>query len=332
MTRRITVLALENCLASAVTGPLDVLHTANLVASRMSVPKQPLFEWRVASIDGQAVRASNGCRLHADVGLSACQLSEIIVLPGIGSPDVQDLRDALNGAGPVLAWLRAQYQEGVTLAANCSSTFLLAEAGLLDGKPATTTWWLAPFFEQRYPAVHLQPDSMLTESGRLICAGAAMSHLDLALYLIERSAGADLAHVCAKYMVLDTPRRSQAPYMIPNHIRASDPLIVEATKWVRAHMRETISVEDIARHVCVSPRTLDRRFARSVGESPLRYLQRQRIEASKALLASTNRRIDDIRSAVGYADPGAFRRLFKRHTGLSPREYRERFGAAHGRS
>lgn len=167
---------------------------------------------------------------------------------------------------------------------------------------------------------------MLTESDRLVCAGTGMSHLDLALHLIERQGGRDLARLCARYAVLEHQRRSQAPYVILNHARHHDPMILKAEKWIKANLRHDIGLDDMAAHVAVSPRTLTRHFKESTGDSPQVFVQKLRIEMSKALLEGTRLRMDAILERIGYSDDRAFRRLFRKYTSLSPRECRRRFG------
>ncbi|HZE10921.1 MAG TPA: helix-turn-helix domain-containing protein [Burkholderiales bacterium] len=326
MPHLISLLALDGCFASNVVGTVDLLHSANLIGANRDPPLGPVFEWQVLSLDGRPVRASNGYFLPVDAALKNAPSAKVVVIPALSIAEPGRLGERLDRHRPLLPWLRAQHRTGVTIAAVCSGSFLLAESGLLDRKPATTTWWLAPQFEKRYPKVALDCASMLTNGGRVICAGTGMSHLDLALHLIEKYGSRALAKLCAKYVVLDSGRRSQAPYTVLNHLRSDDPLIVKAEKWVRANLQRNISIEDIAAHVAVSPRTLARRFKARTGDSPQAFLQKMRLETSKALLENTALRTDQILDRIGYGDDSAFRRLFKRHTSLSPRDYRKRFG------
>ena len=326
MAHRITLLAIDGCFASNVVGTIDMLFAANLTAAASDPPRKPVFQWQVLSRDGAPVRAANGYALSVDGALDGMPASELVLIPAFGSPLPELHVEAVRSNADLLPWLRKQYESGATIATTCSGSFLLAEAGLLDGRRATTSWWLAPLFAQRYPRVQLDARSMLTQSERLICAGSGMSHLDLALHLIERYGGRDLARLCAKYVVLDSARRSQAPYIVLNHARSYDALVVKAEKWIRANLKNAIDVDDIAAHVAVSPRTLARRFKQSTGDSPQVFVQKMRVETSKALLEGTRLRMDAILERVGYSDGSAFRRLFRKHTGLSPRDYRERFG------
>lgn len=326
MTTRITLLALESCFASNVIGFIDLLHTANMIAARASPSAKPPFEWTVLSLDGKAVRTSNGCILAVDGRVGRKPASNVIFIPAFGSPHAGPLIEAIKRHERLLPWLRAQYEAGAMLAATCSGTFLLAESGLLDGKTATTSWWFASVFAERYPKVKLDLAAMVTRTNRLVCSAAGMSHFDLALHLIERFAGRAVARACARYTVLDDQRRSQAPFMILEHERSYDPLITRAERWMKANLARNFSVTELAEHVAVSPRKLDRRFRRCTGESPQVYLQKLRVEASKALLENTKLSMSDVIERIGYGDESTFRRLFKRHTTLSPRDYRRRFG------
>ena len=324
MAHRITLLALDECFASSITGAIDLFNTANIVARRLE--REPLFEWQVLSLDGRPVRASNGYSLTVDGALENAPPAKVVMIPAFGSPQPEQLMVAVKRHAALLPWLIKQYESGATLTASCSGSFLLAESGLLEGRPATTSWWLADAFRKRYPKANLYLACMLTDGGRLMCSGSGMSHLDLALHLIERFAGRDIARVCAKYTVLDDQRRPQAPYIILNHARNYDPLITKAEKWLKANLRKQIGMKELAAEVAVSPRTLARRFRQSTGDSPQVFLQKLRVETGKALLENTALRMDQILERIGYDDDSAFRRLFRKHTSLSPREYRRRFG------
>ena len=326
MTKHVAILAFDDCHASGVIGPLDLLHAANDIAARLAPGAPPPFATRVLSPNGTPVRAANGYHLPVDGGMAGAT-AEIVIVPGIALIEPQALRAALAQLEPVSQWLATCYVEGAWLAAACTGPFLLAQAGLLNGHTATTTTWFAEMFEQHYPAVKLDATAPLAESGRLITSGGAFSYIDLTLHLIERTAGRELARALARFVVLDNRRETRTAELIPHHVSHHDPLILKAEKWMRAHLRADIAVADIARHVAVSARTLVRRFKEHTGESPYAYLQRLRLEAGKALLASTNYRIQQIPARVGYQDESAFRRLFKKNVGVSPREYRQSFAA-----
>ena len=328
MTCQIALLAFDDCLASAVIGARDLFGAANMIAAQLDVGAPSPFAIQVISPDGAAVRAAGGYGIQPDAALVDMPPAQAIVVPGISVIERDALLTALERMRPLGDWLRAQHAAGSWIAASCSASFLLADAGLLDGKRATTTNWFAELFERRYPAVRLERDVPLTAADRLACGGGAFSYVDLTLYLIEQLATRELARACARYVVMDNRRGANAPELIRHHARTYDPLVTKAERWMRGNLTRAIRVPDIAAHVAVSVRTLMRRFKDSTGESPQGYLQRLRLEAGKALLANSKLRLDQIIERIGYHDDSAFRRLFKRYTNLSPREYRQRFGRA----
>lgn len=329
MPHRVTLLALEGCFASNILGTIDLFDVTNRIAARQAPSTKPIFTWQILSPDGQRVKASNGYFIMVDGSLNEAPTANTIMIPAFGSPRPHELIAALAHQSDLISWLQIQHQAGVAIAATCSGSFLLAESGLLNGHPATTSWWLADDFSQRYTQVNLDVASMLTDEQGLMCSGAGMSHLDLSLYLIEKIAGRDIAHLCARYTVLDEQRRSQAPYIILNHLRKYDPLIVKAEKWIQTHLAQDIRIEDIAAHVAVSPRTLIRHFKEATGDTPQGFVQKVRIETGKALLENTQLRLSEILTRLGYQDESTFRRTFKKFTALSPSDYRRRFGVKH---
>jgi transcriptional regulator GlxA family with amidase domain len=326
MTIRIALAAFDDCFASGVIGALDLFQAANAVNARLHPGSVPVFSVQIVSADGNAVRAASGFRLPVDVSVRDAAPAHAVMIPGLSLIEPEALITAVARNQSLSAWLREQHGQGVWLAASCTGSFLLAEAGLLDGRAATTTTWFAALFEQHYPNVRLEADATVVESERVVCGGGPMTYVDLTLYLIEKFAGRELANLCARYIVLDNRRPARVPEMVRHHAQTHDPLVTKAEKWMRANLRHDLRVSDIAAHVAVSERTLTRRFRKATGASPQTHLQRLRLEAGKALLANSPYRLDQILERIGYRDDGAFRRQFKRYTNLSPREYRRRFG------
>jgi transcriptional regulator GlxA family with amidase domain len=248
--------------------------------------------------------------------------ADVILVP----PLLPDSGPWPRGIGDVWSWLEDRHKKGALIATYCTGTFVLAETGLLNGRRATTNWMYARMFQQRYPRVRLQPEKVMTRDGDLICAGAATSFFQLALYLIEHFGSEELARFCAKALLVDPNRDSQAPYAIlvspSDH---GDREVLKAQQVMEKRFPETLSIDAIAREVGISPRHFKRRFKQAIGETPLSYLQRVRIEAAKQKLEQSNAPVSEITWKIGYADTSSFCRLFKKTTGLSPRDYRERF-------
>ena len=201
----------------------------------------------------------------------------------------------------------------------------MAETGLLDGKTATTNLKFSRYFKRLYPQVDLKPERILTEDSGFLCSGATTSLFDLCVYLIEKFGYEELAVLCSKAMLME-PRDSQSPYSIFEYQKDhADFAVKEAQSFMEEKFTSRICVEDLACGLGISPRHFVRRFKSATGDSPLLYLQRIRIEAAKQKLEKTMEPIEQITQQVGYEDPNSFRKLFKKTTGLSPREYRNRF-------
>jgi transcriptional regulator GlxA family with amidase domain len=225
-------------------------------------------------------------------------------------------RDVCQAKEQLLKWRAA----GAQIAAACIGTFLVAEAGLLDQREATTTWWLAPLFRQRYPKVLLDESRMLVPTDLGVTAGAAMGHLDLALWLI-RQASPELSSVVSRYLLADL-RSLQAAFIIPNHLALADPLVQRFERWARDHLKEGFSLQQAADALATSARTLQRRCEAVLGKSPLSYFQDLRVERARALLHGTSLDINAIAAEVGYVDGATLRTLLRDRLGRGVRELR----------
>lgn len=277
---------------------------------------------RVVSLDGKPVRSGTGRSISVHGALRVRDLvpGDVLVLPGLSAVNAAAI-EALVASPPVLqvlGLLRRAHAKGATLGASCSATFVLAASGLLAGHSATTTWWLAPEFMRRFPDVTLQADQMVVESGGVLTAGSSFAHADLMLALLSRIAGPSLAHLVMRYLVLDE-RPSQARYMVMEHLRSADPVLRALEKFVAANLHRQLRLEDLARATATSARTLARRVEAGLGMTPHAFVQRLRVDRAAHLLETTGDSVDEVAARVGYADAAAFRRVFKRHTGQTPR-------------
>lgn len=321
------------CMASAVTGPLDVFAVANAIwAAQNRAAGAPLFTWRLHSPDGLPVATPAGVGLQADARIEPAGAADIVLLPGIyveqGLPSLLQTLDAMRGLFPIL---RHKHAQGSVLAANCSASFVLAEAGLLDGGHATTTWWLERAFKARYPQVELRLAEILDEHENILTSGAATTFLNLALHLVRRYAGQDLAASVAKTLLIDANRASQAPYMQLMSLTQQDSqahddqLVQRAQQWLRRHHQQPFRLAALADYLAVSERTVIRHFQQTLSTTPANYAQQVKLDFAKRLLETTTLTLEQVAERIGYADPGSFRRLFKRHSGLSPAAYRAQF-------
>ncbi|MCI3133560.1 GlxA family transcriptional regulator [Phenylobacterium aquaticum] len=303
----VSVLALPGGLASSLAITCDALDTANRIS---------LNGGRSAPFAVQTLRLGRE-------PLPTFGPGDLVIVPGLGGQSEEELtaRLAAPAARRAIRIVTQAHAAGATVAASCASTFLLAEAGLLAGREATTTWWLASLFRRRYPDVALNVDRLVVADGRVLTAGAAMAQMDLMLALIARFASGGLSEACARYLLLDQ-RRSQAPYMAVTFLAGQDETIARAETWVRAHIEDDFSMDDLAAAVGLTPRTFARRLHQVCGLSPVRFAQRVRIEAAERLLETTRLSVDEVARRVGYAEPSTLRRLIRRESRRSPAELR----------
>jgi transcriptional regulator GlxA family with amidase domain len=284
MTINVAVLELEKCMASSAAITHDVMATANRIGTRKGVAP---FE--VTTVRCRPRRSSTDLR-----GV------DLVIVPGLGTPTAAELETRLKSpmCRRAVDLLHGAHARGAMLAASCASTFLLAETGLLDGRRATTTWWFAPLFRRRYPAVELMKEQMVVADWPIATGGAAMAQMDLMLAVVGRFAGPSLAKACANYLLLDG-RRSQAPFMAINYLASQDPKMAKAEKWARDNIARDFSVEELAGAVALAPRTFARRVAATCGLSPIQFVQRIRLETARFLLETTRLPDDEIARKVG---------------------------------
>ena len=239
------------------------------------------------------------------------------------------------GAGPVgqwqdeVKWIRDQYEQGVIVCSVCTGSMMLAEAGLLNNREATTHWGARGVFEQCYPQVLLRPERVLVPSGlehRIITSGGSTSWNELALYLVARFCGDAEARRIAKIYLFGDRSDGQLPFAaMARPKQHDDAVIAQCQVWIADHYAVANPVARMAQQSGLGARTFKRRFACATGYAPLDYVQSLRIEEAKQMLETTDDAIDDIASVVGYDEPNSFRRLFKRTTGIAPHQYRVRF-------
>ena len=318
---RIHVLALDGVFDLGLSAILDTFGTAGDLASG-SGRGATRFEVTLVGVR-RRVRTGQGLLVPVTTPARAGR-ADVVVLPALGAKtpalvakmlERSDVRDAAALLGRYAA-------AGTMVGAACTGTFLLAAAGLLDGRAATTTWWLAPLFRERFPRVTLDDSRMVVPAGRVVTAGAALAHLDLALGTV-RSRSPALAALAARYLLIEA-RGSQAEFVIPDHLAHADPVVERFEAWARQNLSRGFSLGDAAQAVGASERTLARRLRSVLGKSPLSYFQDLRIERAVHLLRTGSDSVDRIAAQIGYADGVTLRTLLRRKLGRGVRELRAR--------
>jgi transcriptional regulator GlxA family with amidase domain len=290
---------------SAIAGLRELFGLANMLAARAGLA--PRFE--VTTLD-------------AGGPLPGAPLRIVVVPPDIGDR----YRNAPDGS--LLDWLREQHRGGAVACSACAGAFVLAAAGVLDGREATTHWLLAPEFTRRFPAVRVDADRILVDGGDILTAGGLMSWVDLGLELVARYMSPRLMRELGRLMVVDTGAREQRYYRrFTPRFDHGDADVVKAQRYMQAQLARRLTTTEIAGHCFLTERTLQRRFLRATGATPLEYLQRLRVQRACELLEGTRDTVDRAALKAGYEDAGAFRRAFVRIVGLTPTEFRRRFAA-----
>lgn len=319
----VTVLGFDQALASAITGALDLFAFAGISWQRIhQQPPSPKFRVQVASAHAQPISCSNQLTITPNVAIEDVSQTHLLLIPTIGG----DINRVLRNNENLLVHIRRLQNSGADIAANCTGTFLLAETGLLDGKVATTHWGYADTFKSRYPLVNMQPDKMVTEQDAVFCAGGGMAWIDLAILLIERYCGHKVASDTAKSHVLDLSRSNQTAYASSRqHKFHQDKDILAVQHYLESNFSQRLTLNTVARLHNMTERTLIRRFKQACQLTPLQFLQSVRLEHARKLLETSHASLEAVVNEVGYEDLSSFTRLFKRHTGLSPSQYRVKF-------
>lgn len=322
-TVRVGVLAFDGCMASSVAGPLELFGVASILASLIGAAPAPVrFDARIVTVARRKVVSGSGIAL---AGTRPPGRLDVLVVPAIWHARARDLATEAERLRREVAMIRSAYDAGAIVAAGCSGTVLLGEAGLLDGRTATTSWWLGEFFRRRYPAARLALDELVTADGRVWCAGATTSSFSLGARVVEQFAGAEVAALVGRFMLTDPNPGAQTPYAVEPVRPAADPAIARTQAWIGRNLARPVSLDEMARVAAMSTRTLIRRFRAATGHTPLSYVQRLRVERAKALLSTTGLAVQTVMDRAGYTDMSSFRKLFRSHTGLVPSAYRERF-------
>jgi transcriptional regulator GlxA family with amidase domain len=320
---RVAIIGFDGAFGSAITGPSDLLSQSGITWNRIyGQPRRPRFTVEVVSAGGKPITCVNNLRLQPHGALETLPPPDVLIVPTIGGSIEQTL--AINPE--IIAYLQQVDCTRTVISSNCTGAFFLAEAGLLEGKDATTHWGAADLFRQRYPNVLLKPEQMITQSGNILCAGGGQAWFDLCLYLVERFVGHAAAVETAKGFVIDLGRRSQFSYVpIEARRQHSDPYVHAIQAWIDKHYVQPLSLEQLQKEHGLSVRTLIRRFKKATGDTPLAYIQAVRMEEACKLLETQRMSIESIAYQVGYEDISSFSKVFKQMTGLPPSHYRERY-------
>ncbi|WP_346839718.1 helix-turn-helix domain-containing protein [Microbulbifer sp. SAOS-129_SWC] len=325
--KSVYILVFEEVVLSSAAAPLDIFTRTNDILKQMG---------RAAAFDISLVaQQANDIRLGSPASFACTRSLEEVPPKPAGHHQSLILVPAFDGAweplrsknSAAIAWLKQHYQMGTEVASLCKGSYFLAEAGLLEGKACTSHWAVIDDMRQRFPALDLQPDSVLTDQSGIYTGGGAFSSLNLVLYLVEKFCGHDVGVRVAKNFSIHRDHMNQAHFSIFSGLdRHGDKAILDAQNFIEERYGEDISVEQVALQVNMSKRNFIRRFKQAVEITPIEYIQRVKIEVAKKALESGKKNIQALTYEVGYNDSKTFRSVFKRLTGVTPQEYRNKYG------
>lgn len=319
----VAVVLVDDGYASTAVGPIEVFSAAGTMWNEMcGADPEPRFHVTTASIDGTPVRSAYGLHIAPDRAITDLGPVDLVMVSASGPlPEEWMARHAA-----IPPWLAERYRSGTRIAGVCSGVAFLAEAGLLDGRRATTHWGVAEGFRRRYPNVDWETDLLITEDAGLYCSGGVNAASDLGLHLVERLCGRDVAIECSKALLLDMPRTCQSGYaLLPLTRPHDDEKVRDAEHHLTGHFAHDVPVEELADVAGMSRRNLVRRFKQATGHMPGAYQQMLRVAAARRMLEDGAPSIEQVGLSVGYEDVAFFRRVFKRHCGITPSAYRDRF-------
>lgn len=317
--KHISIVVTNGAILGNIEGPRQVFTEANQYLE--SIGKQPLFKVELVSLFEKA-KLNDGLYTIMTKPLSEINNTDLVIIPAMYG----DLQKAIEANKDFIPWIVRQYKSGAKVASLCLGAFLLASTGLMNGKNCTTHWLAANYFRKMFPEINLLADKIITDENGIYSSGGAYSSLNLILYLVEKYAGRDAAIFCSKAFQIDIQRESQSPFTIfIGQKEHEDESIRKAQEFIEQNFQSKITVDQLATICALSRRNLERRFKKATANTVIEYIQRVKIEAAKISLESTRENVSEVMYKVGYSDIKAFRTTFKRYTGLSPVQYKNKY-------
>jgi len=281
-----------------------------------------LFTIELAGISKQVDFYQGLFTVRPHTHIDAISKTNLIIIPSLN----HNYEKAMKANKLLIDWVEQQYKNGAEIASICTGAFILASAGLLDGKACSTHWAAANTFRSMFPKVHLQADPLITDENGIYTNGGAYSFLNLVIYLIEKYFDRQTAIYCSKIFQIEMDRNSQSAFSIFTGQKShGDIIIQQAQAYIESRLDEKISVEDLSSRFAVGRRNFDRRFIKATGNTPLEYSQRVKIESAKKAFETSRKTVNEVMYEVGYSDIKAFREVFRKITGMSPLAYRGKY-------
>ncbi len=318
--KHVSILVPESSVIEAIADPRYMFTAVNQFLQAEGKP--PLFNVQLVGIKKEVKLDNNLFSVHADALIKDIKKTDLIFIPALCG----DIKNALELNKNFVGWIQDQYNNGAEVASLCVGAFLLASTGLLNGKKCSTHWLFANEFRNMFPDVELVDGSIITEENGLYSSGGANSYWNLLLYLVEKYTNRDIAILASKFFAIEIDRNSQNAFMIfQGQKEHEDDEIKKAQEFIEENYPDKITVYNLADKFAIGRRSFERRFKKATHNTVVEYMQRVKIEAAKRSFESTRKNITEVMFDVGYTDTKAFRTVFKKITGLTPVEYRNKY-------
>ena len=318
--KHISILVPKKAILGSLEGSRQLLTQVNEFFKAKG--EAPIFKVQLVGLTKETPLSGGLFTANADVLLEDVKKTDLIIIPAIDG----EIEQALENNKDFIPWIQEQYKNGAEVASLCLGAFILASTGLVNGRKCATHWAAANDFKRMFPEVNLVTEKIITDEHRIYSSGGAFSYLNLILHLIEKYAGRDIAILSAKVFAIEIQRDSQASFIIfQGQKEHEDEVVKKAQEYIEKNYQEKITVDELASMFAISRRNLERRFRKVTYNSVVEYIQRVRVEAAKMNLERTRENVNDAMYKVGYNDTKAFRTTFKKITGLSPLEYKNKY-------
>ncbi|MFN8674638.1 MAG: helix-turn-helix domain-containing protein [Candidatus Sericytochromatia bacterium] len=318
--KHISILALNDSILGSVVGPHKVFTEINNIL--VSMGSNPIFDVKIVGLDKKVNLDNDLFTINTHLLLDEVKKTDLIIIPAMYG----DLKNAIELNKKFIPWIIEKYKNGTEVASFCVGAFLLASTGLLDGKTCSTHWVAENEFKKMFPKVKLVTNKIITDENGIYSSGGAFSFLNLLIYLVEKYAGKEIAILASKIFQIEIERMDQSPFMIFNGQKEhEDNTIKQIQDFIEKNYNEKFSVDDLASKYALSRRSLERRFKKATSNSIIEYIQRVKIESAKMILESSKDNVNEIMYKTGYSDIKSFRNIFKKITGLSPLQYRNKY-------
>lgn len=305
---------------SCIIGAYHAFSEANSYFNKLGKPS--VFKIELVGTSNSSEFVNGLLTIRPQFTIQSVHKTDLIIIPALNG----EFKMAKQQNKLLADWIRGQYKVGAEIASMCTGAYLLAATELLNGRSCSIHWDSVEHFRKLFPKVHLKVEKLITDEHGIYTNGGGFSFLNLLIYLIEKYYNRETAIYCSKVLQIEIDRQSQSDFVIFSGQKShGDDIVHKAQAYMESNFCEKISVEKLSKELAIGRRNFDRRFIRATGNTPVEYLQRLKIESAKKSLETTRKTVSEIMYEVGYSDHKAFREVFRKITGISPLEYKNKY-------